>query len=98
MRPPCTSTLALLTQSRPRPRLTPVLFALSLLAAYLITGALVTDRSSPPVFFTIDIVLLGLSLVPSTLAAVAAVTLVVAVEVFFAVDYIVRFELFDLAS
>jgi len=69
---------------------TAVLFALAVMAAYLITGSFLTDRISPPLFFTAALVLIASALNPTALAAIVSVAFGLTATIVHALDHIVR--------
>lgn len=68
---------------------TAVLFALAIMAAYLITGSFVNDRISPPLFFTAALVLIASALNPTAIAAVVSVTVGLTATIVHGLDHIV---------
>lgn len=73
-----------------RPSVLLALFVLALFSAYLVTATLVTDRISPPIFFTIAICLIVAPFRPTLPVAVCSIAGVVFGNLIFALDHIVR--------
>lgn len=71
------------------PDLRPVLFALAVLAAYCVVGALPYGRVSPPLFFTAALGMAAAALRPTLPVAVAASLSGVAASLLLALDQIV---------
>ncbi|ORY35321.1 hypothetical protein BCR39DRAFT_508759 [Naematelia encephala] len=61
---------------------------LPILAAYLISGALVTDRTSPPTFYTIALILTAAAFFPTAPVAAACSGLALFAQLFLALDHI----------
>ncbi|WVR03662.1 hypothetical protein IAU60_000657 [Kwoniella sp. DSM 27419] len=74
--------------STANPTVTPILLALTTLTIYLVSGALVNTRASPPFFFTVALGLILAAYVPTPLVAVASIAAIIAANVFFALDQI----------
>lgn len=73
-----------------RPNLPLALFVLALFSAYLVTATLVSDRMSPPIFFTIALALTIAPFRPSLIVAALSIGGIVIADLLFALDHIVR--------
>lgn len=73
-----------------RPDIPLALFVLAIFSAYLVTATLVTDRISPPIFFTLAICLAVAPFRPGALVAVASIASALVANLLFALDHIVR--------
>lgn len=69
--------------------LRPVVFALAVLSAFLVSNAMLTTRSSPPVFFSVALVLAVIALRPTLHSSFLAAATAIFATIFFALDYIV---------
>ncbi|WWC58321.1 uncharacterized protein I303_100861 [Kwoniella dejecticola CBS 10117] len=67
---------------------TPILLTLTVLSIYLITGSLITNRPSPPVFLTAALGLVVAAYRPNLLTALISIGVVLFIDIFLAIDYV----------
>ncbi|WRT63899.1 uncharacterized protein IL334_000825 [Kwoniella shivajii] len=74
--------------SNPYSSFTPILLSLTILSIYLLSGSLYTNRSSPPISFTISSGLILASYKPGLITALISITSIIIGNTFLAIDYI----------
>ena len=65
------------------------LFVVALFSAYLTTGSLVTDRTSPGIFFTLSICLAAATFHPTPVISAASLAASITAQCFQSIDHIV---------
>ncbi|WWC85999.1 uncharacterized protein L201_000870 [Kwoniella dendrophila CBS 6074] len=77
-----------ITRTRLNPIYTPIILSLVVLSIYLITGSLIANRSSPPVYLTVLFGLLLTSYQLNLVNAVISIGLILFINIFLAIDHI----------